>query len=91
MERDNGPDDRGRPSAVEIDIDAIEPDPDQPRRHFDERSLDLLARALAAHGLAGPIVVRPSATAGRYLLVVDLVEEGVRWFGCGVEAEVEVR
>ena len=70
MERDNGPDDGGRPGAVEIDIDAIEPDPDQPRRHFDERSLDLLARALAAHGLAGPIVVRPSATAGRYLLVV---------------------
>ena len=70
MERDKGPDDRGRPGVLEIDIDAIEPDPDQPRRHFDERSLDLLAQAFAAHGLVEPIVVRPSATAGRYLLVV---------------------
>lgn len=70
MGQDKGPDDRGRPGAVEIEIDAIEPDPDQPRRHFDERSLDLLARSLAAHGLVEPIVVRPSATAGRYLLVV---------------------
>lgn len=53
-----------------IDHDRIDPDPDQPRRHFDDAALDELSRSIGARGLIQPIVVRPVAGgAGRYLLV----------------------
>ena len=43
----------------EIAIADITPDPDQPRRHFDEAALDELAASIAARGVLQPIVVRP--------------------------------
>ena len=42
-----------------LPIGAIVPHPGQPRRHFDEASLDELAASIAARGLIQPIVVRP--------------------------------
>jgi ParB family chromosome partitioning protein len=41
-----------------IDVGAIRPNPDQPRRHFDEAALDELAASLKARGLLQPIIVR---------------------------------
>lgn len=41
-------------------VAAIFPNPDQPRRHFDEAALDELAASVKARGLIQPIVVRPS-------------------------------
>ncbi|NIJ07399.1 ParB family chromosome partitioning protein [Sphingomonas vulcanisoli] len=41
-------------------VAAIFPNPDQPRRHFDESALDELAASVKARGLIQPIVVRPS-------------------------------
>jgi ParB/RepB/Spo0J family partition protein len=38
--------------------DRIEPDPDQPRRHFDEESLSDLATSIRAEGILQPIAVR---------------------------------
>ena len=49
-------------------IAAIEPHPDQPRRHFDEEALDELARSIAARGVIQPVIVRP-LPGGRYQLV----------------------
>ena len=46
----------------------IEPDPDQPRKTFDEETLGELAASIAEHGLLQPIAVRPHGV-GRYLIV----------------------
>ena len=52
-----------------IDVDLIIPNGHQPRRRFDEESLDELARSLKSKGVIQPIVVRP-IDGGRYELVV---------------------
>jgi len=49
-------------------IAAIEPHPEQPRRHFDEEALEELARSVAQRGVIQPVIVRPLA-GGRYQLV----------------------
>src|SRR5262249_26969776 len=36
----------------------VRPNPDQPRKHFDQSKLDELATSIKAHGLLQPIVVR---------------------------------
>lgn len=46
----------------------IEPDPDQPRKTFDEEALGELAASIAEHGLLQPIAVRPRPLGG-YLIV----------------------
>ena len=46
----------------------IEPDPEQPRKTFDEQALGELAASIAEHGLLQPIAVRPHGV-GRYLIV----------------------
>jgi ParB family chromosome partitioning protein len=40
-------------------VSSIEPHLDQPRRHFDEESLEELASSIQARGLLQPILVRP--------------------------------
>ena len=54
---------------VEIGLDRIDPDPDQPRKHFDEESLEVLARSIKATRLLQPIIVRPVGLDGRYMIV----------------------
>lgn len=46
----------------------IEPDPDQPRRHFDDGALDELAASIGARGVIQPVIVVPLGE-GRYRLV----------------------
>jgi ParB family chromosome partitioning protein len=48
------------PAAVEstAPVSEIVPNPDQPRRHFDEEALGALADSIRRHGLLQPIVVR---------------------------------
>lgn len=43
----------------EIDVDRILPNSHQPRKHFDEESLNELAESIRVHGVVQPIVVRP--------------------------------
>ena len=43
----------------EIDVDRILPNAHQPRRNFDEESLNELADSIRAHGVIQPIVVQP--------------------------------
>ena len=43
---------------TEIDIDLIEPNPEQPRSRFAETPLDELARSIRSNGIVQPIVVR---------------------------------
>jgi len=52
-----------------IPVDAIDPNPEQPRRHFDPEHLDELATSIRRHGVLQPVVVRKAA-GGRYELIV---------------------
>ncbi|MEI7985809.1 MAG: ParB/RepB/Spo0J family partition protein [Armatimonadota bacterium] len=45
--------------SKEIPIDDIIPNKRQPRRHFDQDSLDELAESIKLHGVLSPILVRP--------------------------------
>lgn len=51
----------------QIKIGEITPDPDQPRRHFDEAALDELSASVKEHGIVQPIVVTPKD--GKYQIV----------------------
>lgn len=48
----------------EVPITDVFPDPDQPRRTFDDDSLDELAASITARGILQPIVVRPTGGGG---------------------------
>ena len=47
-------------AAALVPVSCIEPDPNQPRRRFDDDALDELARSIAEQGIVQPIVVSPS-------------------------------
>ncbi|RDC73781.1 ParB/RepB/Spo0J family partition protein [Rhodovulum sp. 12E13] len=50
-----------RPHSADrtLPIDAIAPNPDQPRRSFDEAALDELAASIRERGILQPLIVRP--------------------------------
>src|SRR5262252_745030 len=49
------------PDEREVAIGDIVPNPEQPRRHFDEEALESLAGSIRRHGLLQPLVVRRTA------------------------------
>lgn len=55
--------------AKEIALDRIVPDPDQPRRSFDEERLEELVASIASEGVLQPIVVRYDGEIDRYIIV----------------------
>ena len=63
-ERDRPHDDELR----ELPIELIAPNPKQPRRRFDEASLQALAGSLGERGVLQPVLVRPRA-GGAYELI----------------------
>lgn len=52
----------------QIPVDAIDPNPDQPRRSFDPTELERLAESIRRHGVLQPVVLRQSGE--RYELLV---------------------
>ena len=58
---------RAESNPLELDMDLIEPNPEQPRTRFAEAALDELAQSIAANGIVQPIVVRRRG--GRYQIV----------------------
>ena len=52
----------------ELDIDLIEPNPEQPRVNFADNELEELAASIRANGIVQPIVVRPKGE-NRYQIV----------------------
>lgn len=66
----NGEDGNGNVSEglALLPVSAIEPHPEQPRRHFDDAALDELAASIAARGVIQPVLVRPHG-AGRWQLI----------------------
>ena len=55
------------PKLVELDVDAISPNPDQPRKRMADTELQELAGSIEQHGLLQPIIVKAAGDA--YLLV----------------------
>lgn len=52
----------------EIDIKKIKPNPNQPRKNFDEDALKDLASSIKIHGIVQPIVVNQQSN-GEYLII----------------------
>src|SRR6185436_14224495 len=48
-----------RPADLRLEVSKIRPNPRQPRRSFDEASLDELAGSMKSQGRLQPVVVRP--------------------------------
>lgn len=48
----------GSTSIIEVDLDRISPNPDQPRTFFDEESLEELAQSINKIGLVQPVTLR---------------------------------
>ena len=46
------------PSELTVAVHEIVPNPEQPRRHFDDEALGQLADSIRRHGLLQPLVVR---------------------------------
>lgn len=51
-------------SVAELSVDAIDPNPEQPRRHFDEERLSELTESIRTHGILQPIVVERHGRGG---------------------------
>ena len=52
---------------LQVDIDLLAPNDQQPRRTFDEAPLEELTRSIQAKGIIQPILVRPSGTGYRII------------------------
>ena len=58
----------GSPELIELAVDAIHPNPRQPRKRFDGEAGSGLAESIRAQGVIQPLLVRPR-TAGGYEIV----------------------
>lgn len=54
--------------AREVDIQKIDINKEQPRKHFDEEKMQDLADSIRQHGVIQPLVVKPEAN-GRYTII----------------------
>lgn len=72
-------------STVIVNINDIEPNRNQPRKHFDEDALSELAESISRHGLIQPIVVRPTVD-GTYTIIAG----ERRWRACRLAGMDEV-
>ena len=68
-----------------LNINDIEPNRDQPRKDFDDDSVNELADSIKQHGLIQPIVVSPLSN-GRYSIVAG----ERRWRACRIAGLTEV-
>lgn len=48
----------GKEEVLDIALDLIEPNPYQPRKHFDETSLNELAESIRTNGVLQPIIIK---------------------------------
>jgi ParB family transcriptional regulator, chromosome partitioning protein len=53
----NTPSDGPRQGLVEVDVNSVKPNPEQPRHEFNESDLSALADSIRIHGLLHPIVI----------------------------------
>jgi len=66
-----------RSKMLEVSVDSIYPNPNQPRYKIDENNLQELMESIKVHGLIQPIVVRPGKE-GKY----EIIAGERRWQAC---------
>lgn len=74
------------PETVELPLEDIIPDPNQPRKNFDEAKLRELAESIRQHGLLQPILVRP-LKGGKF----ELVHGERRWRACKIAGKTTIQ
>ena len=72
-------------NTVTLKISDIEPNRQQPRRDFDEKTLAELADSIAQHGVLQPLLVRPVAGGGYQIVAGER-----RWRACRMAGISEV-
>ena len=72
-------------SAMTLKISEVEPNRNQPRKHFDDEALRALADSILQHGVIQPLLVRPMAN-GSYQIVAG----ERRWRACRMAGLDEV-
>ena len=55
------------PRIIEVELTKLQPNPDQPRKRFDEETIKELADSIEQHGLIQPISVVPDPEGGMAL------------------------
>lgn len=63
-----GPDEIGRTNSY-FPIESLVPNPNQPRRTFDQEALAALAASIGQKGIVQPLIVRPAPVSGTYEIV----------------------
>ena len=58
------------PRIIEIELTKLRPNPDQPRKRFDEETIKELADSIGQHGLIQPISVVPDQDGGDGFVIV---------------------
>ncbi len=59
---------RGESGVTEVSLDDLFPNPNQPRKAFDENAMNDLANSIREHGVISPIVVS-GAPDGKYMII----------------------
>lgn len=54
-------------AVTTVPVHALHPDPNQPRKHFDEEALDELASSINQHGIVQPLIVAKNGS--EYLII----------------------
>jgi ParB family chromosome partitioning protein len=65
---DAAPRPAGQGKVLSVPLNQVQPNPEQPRRSFDEDRLRELSSSISEHGVLSPILVRPRAGGG-YVLI----------------------
>lgn len=68
MGMEDAPAEAEKQPAREVDIQKIDINKEQPRKHFDEEKMQDLADSIRQHGVIQPLVVKPEAN-GRYTII----------------------
>ena len=63
------PEEESSAAVTSLPLRDIEPDPDQPRKNFDEEALATLAKSIEENGLLQPIAVRPKKAGPGYTII----------------------
>ena len=69
-----------------VPLGAISPNPNNPRKHFDETGLKELAASIKVHGVRQPVLLRPNGGPGKFQLVCG----ERRWRASKIAGKLEI-